>query len=97
MKAARTQEEAVLRLARERPLLRTADVAARGLPTVLLTRLVRSGKLRREGRGLFTLPQQQPSALRSLAEVSLRAPRGVICLLSALRVHEIGTQAPFEV
>ena len=34
---------------------------------------------------------------RSLAEVSLRAPRGVVCLLSALRVHEIGTQAPFEV
>ena len=24
-------------------------------------------------------------------------PRGVVCLLSALRVHGIGTQAPFEV
>ena len=29
--------------------------------------------------------------------MSLRAPRGVICLLSALRIHEIGTQAPVEV
>jgi len=93
----RTQEEAVLKLARERPLLRTGDVAALGVPTVVLTRLVRSGKLVRQGRGLFTLPEHQPSALRSLAEVSLRAPRGVVCLLSALRVHEIGTQAPFEV
>nr|WP_246309288.1 hypothetical protein [Hydrogenophaga aromaticivorans] len=27
----------------------------------------------------------------------MRAPRGVVCLLSALRVHGIGTQAPFEV
>jgi predicted transcriptional regulator of viral defense system len=87
----------VLKLARERPLLRTGDVAALGVPTVVLTRLVRSGKLVRQGRGLFTLPEHQPSALRSLAEVSLRAPRGVVCLLSALRVHEIGTQAPFEV
>ena len=24
-------------------------------------------------------------------------PQGVVCLLSALRVHGIGTQAPFEV
>ena len=87
----------MLRLARERPLLRTGDVVALGVPTVVLTRLVRSGKLVRQGRGLFTLPEHQPSALRSLAEVSLRAPRGVVCLLSALRVHEIGTQAPFEV
>lgn len=87
----------MLKLARERPLLRTGDVAALGVPTVVLTRLVRSGKLVRQGRGLFTLPEHQPSALRSLAEVSLRAPRGVVCLLSALRVHEIGTQAPFEV
>lgn len=92
-----TQEQAVLRLARKRRLLRTADVVALGVPTVVLTRLVRSGKLARQGRGLFALPEHQPSALRSLAEVSLRAPRGVVCLLSALRVHEIGTQAPFEV
>lgn len=34
---------------------------------------------------------------RSLAEVSARVPKGVVCLLSALRVHEIGTHAPFEV
>lgn len=87
----------MLRLARERPLLRTGYVAALGVPTVVLTRLVRSGKLARQGRGLYCLPEHPPSALRSLAEVSLRAPRGVVCLLSALRVHEIGTQAPFEV
>ncbi len=92
-----TQEQAVLQLSRKRGLLRTSDVADLGVPTVVLTRLVRSGKLQRAGRGLFTLPDHQPSAQRSLAEVSLRAPRGVICLLSALRVHEIGTQAPFEV
>ena len=27
----------------------------------------------------------------------MRVPKGVVCLLSALRVHDIGTQAPFEV
>ena len=34
---------------------------------------------------------------RSLAEVTVRVPKGVVCLLSALQFHEIGTQAPFEV
>jgi predicted transcriptional regulator of viral defense system len=34
---------------------------------------------------------------RSLAEVALLVPRGVVCLLAALRFHEIETQAPFEV
>ena len=29
--------------------------------------------------------------------MALRVPQGVVCLLSALRVHGIGTQAPFEV
>ena len=33
----------------------------------------------------------------SLAAASQRVPHGVICLLSALQFHGIGTQAPFEV
>ena len=90
-------EDAVLRLASKRGLLRARDVAAMGLPTVVLTRLVRAGKLARAGHGLYALAGAQASAQRSLAEVALRAPRGVICLVSALRVHEVGTQSPFQV
>ena len=92
-----THETKVLRLARRRGLLRARDVSALDVPTVVLTRLVRRGQLERVGRGLYALPDKPISAQRSLAEAWLRAPRGVICLLSALRVHEIGTQAPFEV
>lgn len=87
----------MLQLARERPLLRARDLAQAGLPTVALTRLVSAGALERVGRGLYSLPGQAITENHSLAEVSLRVPRGVICLLSALRIHEIGTQAPHEV
>ena len=87
----------MLQLARRRGLLHARDIAAIGVPTVALTRLVRAGQLERVGRGVYAVPDGPMSAQRSLAEVVLRAPRGVICLLSALRVHEIGTQAPFEV
>jgi predicted transcriptional regulator of viral defense system len=92
-----THEQQVLKLARTRKLLRARDVAQHGLPTIALTRLVQAGKLERVARGLYGLPGAKISAHRSLAEVSVRVPKAVICLLSALRVHEIGTQAPFEV
>jgi predicted transcriptional regulator of viral defense system len=92
-----THEQQVLRLARARKLLRARDVAEHGLPTITLTRLVQAGKLQRVARGLYGVPGAKTSEHRSLAEVSARIPKGVVCLLSALRVHEIGTQAPFEV
>ena len=92
-----THEQQVLRLARAQTLLRARDVAQHGLPTIALTRLVQAGKLQRVARGLYGLPGAEISEHRSLAEVSARVPKGVVCLLSALRVHEIGTQAPHEV
>jgi predicted transcriptional regulator of viral defense system len=92
-----THEEAVLALAKRRPLLRARDLTDQSLPTAVLSRLVSSGKLERIGRGIYSLPGRSLSEHRSLAEVALRVPQGVVCLLSALRVHDIGTQAPFEV
>ncbi len=94
---ATSHEQQVLRLARTRKLLRAREVTQHGLPTIALTRLVQAGKLERVARGLYGIPGAKTSEHRSLAEVSARVPKGVVCLLSALRVHEIGTQAPFEV
>jgi predicted transcriptional regulator of viral defense system len=92
-----THEQSVLALARQHPLLRARDLAEHALPTIALTRLVAAGKLERVARGVYSLPRRKLSEHRSLAEASLRVPQGVVCLLSALRVHGIGTQAPFEV
>ncbi len=92
-----SSERAVLALARKSPLLRARDLADHALPTMTLTRLVASGKLERVSRGVYSLPGRHLSENCSLTEVSLRVPSGVVCLLSALRLHNIGTQAPFEV
>lgn len=64
---------------------------------MVLTRLVAAGKLERVARGVYGLPTRPLNKHCSLAEVCSRVPRGVVCLLSALRVHDIGTQAPFQV
>jgi predicted transcriptional regulator of viral defense system len=92
-----TQQAEVLRLAKARKLLRARDVAAHGLPTITLTRLVQAGKLEHLARGVYGIPGAPITEHRSLAEAALRVPKGVVCLISALCVHDIGTQAPFQV
>ena len=51
----------------------------------------------RVGRGLYGLPGREVSAHGTLAEVARRIPKGIVCLLSALRFHGLTSQAPFEV
>ena len=89
--------EKLIDLVRSRGMIRPRDLTLLGLPRVSLTRAVRRGHLERVGRGLYGLPGREVSAQGSLAEVALRVPKGVVCLLSALRFHELTTQAPFEV
>ena len=89
--------EKLLDLVRSRGMIRPCDLTLLGIPRVSLTRAVRRGHLERVGRGLYGLPGREVSAQGSLAEVALRVPKGVVCLLSALRFHELTTQAPFEV
>ncbi len=87
----------ILDIAHSQGLIRPRDISARGLPRVTLTRLVREGRLIRIGRGMYALPDRQTSEHGSLAEVASKYPEGIICLLSALRVHDLTTQSPFEV
>ena len=87
----------LLDLTRSRGLVRPRDLEPLAISRVALTRAVRRGQLERIGRGLYGLPGREVSANGSLAEVARRVPKGVICLLSALRFHDLTTQAPFEV
>jgi predicted transcriptional regulator of viral defense system len=92
-----SSQDTILALARDQGLIRPVDLEAHGLPRVSLTRLVRQGRLARVGRGLYALPDRPVSEHSALAEVARKHPRVVVCLLSALRFHELTTQAPFEV
>ena len=87
----------LLKVVRTKGLVRASELAGLGIPRVALTRAVEGGVLERVGRGLYGLPGRRKSAHVTLAEVARRVPKGVICLLSALRFHNLTTQAPFEV
>ena len=92
-----TSHQNILDLAAERGLIRPRDLTERGLPTVALTRLVRQGRLQRVGRGLYALPDRPVSEHNALTEVARKHPQAIVCLLSALRFHDLTTQSPFEV
>lgn len=86
-----------IELIREHGILRSRDLKSNGIPRTYLSRLVKRGIIQRVGRGLYMIAEQEISEFQSLAEVSKRIPGGVICLLSALKFHELTTQNPFEV
>jgi len=87
----------LLALARRRGVLRAKDLAAQGIPRVYLSRLHRDGLLERPTRGVYVLADADVTEHHSLAEACRRVPHGIVCLLSALRFHDLTTQAPFEV
>ena len=91
------QANKVLELARKAGVLRPRDLDPLGIPRTYISRLHNAGHLQRIGRGLYVLPAANATEHRTLAEAAKRVPNGVICLLSALRFHELTTQAPFEV
>jgi predicted transcriptional regulator of viral defense system len=92
-----SKADQALALAREAGILRPRDLEQHGIAREYLTRLTQQGALERVGRGLYIVAGAELSESHSLAEAARRAPGGVVCLLSALRFHDLTTQAPFEV
>lgn len=86
-----------LRHARLGAFFRPGQVEAAGLTRDQLRTLVRAGGVERLGRGLYRLTGAEPTENYSLAMTCARVPNSIVCLLSALRVHGIGTQAPAAV
>lgn len=87
----------IIRLARSRGILRSRDLMPLDIPRRHLTQLTEQGVLLKSGRGLYTLASANVTENHSLAEACKRVPRGVVCLLSALRFHGLTTQNPWEV
>ncbi len=76
---------------------RPRDVEPLGLSFPDLQRLVAAGTVEKVAAGLYRLAAIKPNELETIAMVASAIPAGIVCLLSALRVHGIGTQSPHEV
>jgi predicted transcriptional regulator of viral defense system len=90
-------ERRVLDLVRQMGIVRLRDITSRGLHPEHLRRLVATGYLRRLGRGVYAPADFQPTENHGLAQVAIRVPDSVVCLLSALQFHGLSTQMPRRV
>jgi predicted transcriptional regulator of viral defense system len=92
-----TDRDRTLTLARRRQGVSTRELAERGIHRQVLSRLVAARELERVARGQYRIPESSFTENHGLAVASAAVPNGVVCLLSALRFHDIGTQLPSQV
>jgi len=63
----------------------------------VLYELVKEGAVTQLGRGIYGLREHSPTENHSYAEALKRTPQGILCLLSALRYHDLTVQNPDQV
>lgn len=93
----KSQTAQILKMAKNKKLFRAGEIQSAGLSRSSLYNLVKSGKVERIGRGLYSFPNADLTEHQTLLETAKLVPNAVICLLSALSFHELTTQNPFEV
>ncbi len=77
--------------------LRTGEALAAGIHPEVLYRMRDEGQLEMLARGLYRLADAPELGSPDLVTVSLRVPRAVVCMISALSFHRITTQTPHAV
>ncbi|MCC6501258.1 MAG: type IV toxin-antitoxin system AbiEi family antitoxin domain-containing protein [Anaerolineales bacterium] len=78
-------------------ILRASKAIELGVPKHVLYEMVKAGELVREAQGIYRLSDSDPLGNPDLVNLSLRVPRAVFCLISALYFHELTTQIPHQV
>jgi predicted transcriptional regulator of viral defense system len=87
----------ILLLLKEKKIIKAQELRGLGFHQEYIRQLEQHGLITRVARGVYMLPHVDLTENQSLVEASVRVSKGVICLLSALRFHNLTTQAPFEV
>ena len=81
----------ILREAGVGAFFRPRDVAPLGISHRRLQNLVASGSVENVGDGLYRLSEVEPPELETLAMVAAAVPNAIMCLVTALHFHDIGT------
>jgi predicted transcriptional regulator of viral defense system len=77
--------------------LRTQEVIAAGIHPRTLYTMRDSGALEMVGRGTYRLASLPPMSDPDIAVVAKLVPSAVVCLISALSLHDLTTQIPHAV
>ena len=89
--------KSALELLHAKGMVRAHELASIGVTGETLQQLLRTGLLVRISRGLYAAPDRALNEHDQLAQLAIKHPKVVFCLLTALRIHGLTTQAPHEV
>ncbi len=89
-----TQRGLARDLLEERGIVRLREFKEAGITAATISRMRKDGEVARLARGLYQRPDAPISANHSLAEATMRQPKGVICLVSALAFHGLTDRLP---
>jgi len=92
-----TNTNKLLEIVRERGIVRAKELNDFGILRKELRAALEAGQLVRLARGIYAESSVAVSPRLLLAQVCKQIPAGVVCLLSALQYHNLGTQMPSEV
>lgn len=92
-----TRSDAARELLRAKSLVRAHELAQLGVAGETLQQLLRTGVVVRISRGLYAAPDRELTEHDQLAQLAIKHPRLVFCLLTALQIHGLTTQSPHQV
>jgi predicted transcriptional regulator of viral defense system len=78
-------------------MLRTSKALQLGIHPRTLYALRDTGDIERVGRGLYRLSTASPLSSPDIVPITIRIPRAVVCLISALAHHGLTMQVPHSV
>jgi predicted transcriptional regulator of viral defense system len=78
-------------------ILRASKAIELGVPKHILYKMAETGDLVREAQGIYRLRETPMPGNPDLVNISLRVPKAVFCLISALYFHELTTQIPHSI
>lgn len=91
------RSDRLVKVFRGATVLSSKDLEGRGLSRTAIGEALAAGLVDRVGRGLYALPGAELTEHHSLVQAARRVPSGVVCLLSALRFHDLTSVNPHEV
>lgn len=95
--APESEQQAVEIFRRHGGVLRTMQAVRLGVHPRTLYAMRDNGTLEQLSRGLYRLADLPPLGTPDLVAVAKLVPSGVICLISALSLHELTTEIPHEI
>ena len=92
-----TKQEQLKKMFARNRIVRASTIRDAGISAQFITNMLRNGEITRLGRGVYSLAEAAATEMSDIEALSHVVPRGVICLVSALRFHGLTDENPHEI